>query len=100
MRRLREGAAVEPKLGKSTRAPQTEEKRERSDTSGAKWLSMDKIRFRANSPNLNQSRQLRASHEWHHFKTMGHLTAEQQQVFERKLSAAAVLKRHEIRSTN
>ena len=46
-----------------------------------------------------QCGQLLASHERHHFKNMGHLTSEQEQVFERKLSAAAVLERYEIRST-
>jgi hypothetical protein len=46
-----------------------EEKRQISDTSRAKWLSIDKIRFRANSPNLIQCTPLLASHERHHFRT-------------------------------
>jgi hypothetical protein len=75
------------------------EKQESSDTSGAKWLSIDKTRFRANSPHLIQCGQLLASLERHHFKTMRHLIAEQEQLFERKLSAATILKRHEISST-
>ena len=100
MWRLREGASVEPRLCKSSLAARRRgEAGEKKRHLGAKWLNVDKMAFRANSPDLIQCGQLLASHERHHFKTMGHLTAGQEQVFERKLSAATILKRREIRST-
>jgi hypothetical protein len=99
MWRLLEGAAVEPKLGKSTLAAQS-----RGEAGDKRYLAAEMAQHRqntvsANSPNLIECGQLLASHERHHFKTLRHLTAEREQVFERKLSAATVLKRYEIRST-
>lgn len=99
MWRLREGAAIEPKLCKSTPPAQSRGEAGEKRYLGCENGSAATKYARANSPNRIQCGQLLASHERHHSETRGHLTAEQEQVFERKLSAATVLKRYEIRST-